>query len=33
MEKEDLLSDEFLKQFKTGEGLNGFLVLLHFQYH
>ena len=25
MQKEDLLSDEFLKQFKTGEELNGFL--------
>lgn len=24
MKKEDLLSDEFLKQFKTGEDLNGF---------
>ena len=28
MKKEDLLSDEFLKQFKTGEDLNGFLVQL-----
>ena len=26
MKKEDLLSDEFLKQFKTGEDLNGFLA-------
>jgi len=28
MRKEDLLSDEFLKQFKTGEDLNGFLAQL-----
>ena len=28
MKKEDLLSDEFLKQFKTGEDLNGFLAQL-----
>jgi putative transposase len=28
MKKEDLLSDEFLKQFKTGEDLNGFLAEL-----
>lgn len=27
-EKEDLLSDEFLKQFKTGEDLYGFLAQL-----
>ena len=26
MKKEDLLSDEFLKQFKTGEDLNVFLA-------
>ena len=25
MKKEDLLSDDFLKQFKTGEDLYGFL--------
>lgn len=28
MKKEDLLSDEFLKQFKTGKDLNGFLAQL-----
>ena len=28
MKKEDLLSDEFLKQFKTGEDLYGFLAQL-----
>ena len=28
MKKEDLLTDEFLKQFKTGEDLNGFLAQL-----
>ncbi len=28
MKKEDLLSDEFLKQFKTSEDLNGFLAQL-----
>ena len=28
MKKEDLLSDAFLKQFKTGEDLNGFLAQL-----
>jgi len=28
MKKEDLLSEEFLKQFKTGEDLNGFLAQL-----
>ena len=28
MRKEDLLSDEFLKQFKTDEDLNGFLAQL-----
>lgn len=28
MKKEDLLSDEFFKQFKTGEDLNGFLAQL-----
>ena len=29
MKKEDLLSDEFLSQFKTGEELNSFLSSLH----
>lgn len=28
MKKEDLITDEFLKQFKTGEDLNGFLAQL-----
>jgi hypothetical protein len=28
MKKEDLLSDEFLKQLKTGEDPNGFLAQL-----
>ena len=28
MKKEDLLSDDFLKQFKTGEDLYGFLAQL-----
>jgi putative transposase len=28
MKKEDLLSDDFLKQFKTGEDLNGFIAQL-----
>ncbi|ANO46989.1 transposase [Flavobacterium columnare] len=28
MKKEDLLSDAFLKQFKTGEDLSGFLAQL-----
>lgn len=28
MKKEDLLSDDFLKQFKTGEDINGFLAQL-----
>jgi len=28
MKKEDLLSDKFLKQFKTGEDQNGFLAQL-----
>lgn len=28
MKKEDLLTDGFLKQFETGEDLNGFLAQL-----
>jgi len=28
MKKEDLLSDEFLKQFKTGDELHSFLAQL-----
>lgn len=28
MRNEDLLSDKFFKQFKTGEDLNGFLAQL-----
>ncbi len=28
MKKEDLFSDEFLKQFKSGDELNGFLKQL-----
>lgn len=31
MKNEDLLSDEFLKQFKTGENLYGFLAQLQKQ--
>jgi len=29
MKKEDLFTDEFLKQFTTGEELTGFLKQLH----
>jgi hypothetical protein len=32
MEKEDLFSDEFLKQFKSGDELNRFLIQLQIDF-